>query len=256
MSRSGLFVCAAALTCTVGCAYPRRATPLSPLTQPAVDRRTQPENLWQLRLVRAEIPREKRSGLSWDDEGGLPDPYFVLSIAGRERWQSPVVQDSLSPAFEAQPAQNLAFDRAARVRMELWDKDTLGGDPIGIYEGRALGEAILDADTTIKLDSGAAITLRIMKPEPKLGVGISSYEVRPSALLILEVADASPAARAGLASGDRIVAIDGKPIKSLSRPQAESALALAAQRKSLLQVERGKAQRKVTLDSGYIWPAR
>lgn len=255
MSRPGLLLCAVALTCTVGCAYPRRATPLSPVTQAVVDRSTQPDHLWQLHLVRAEVPREKRSGLSWDDQGGLPDSYLVLSIDGVKRWESPVVTDSIAPTFDAQPAQNLAFDRSARVRMELWDKDAIGGDPIGIYEGRALGEAILQADTTIKLDSGATVTLRLMRPEPKLGVGISQYEVRPSALLILAVTESSPAARAGLAGGDRITAIGGKPIKSMTRPQAESALALALQNQSELSVLRGDALRKVKLDAGYVWPA-
>jgi len=225
------------------------------VTQTVVDRSTQPEDLWQLRLVRAEAPRKKRSGLSWDDQGGLPDPYLVVAIGGEKRWESPVVTDSTSPVFDAQPAQNLAFDRSARVRLELWDKDAIGGDPIGIYEGRALGEAILEAETTIKLDSGATVTLRLMRPDAQLGVGIAQYEIRPSALLILAVTKSSPAARAGLAAGDRITAIAGKPIKSLTRPQAESALTLTVQNQSELTVLRDQAQRKVKLDSGYVWPA-
>jgi hypothetical protein len=254
MLRPSLTLCAVALGCATGCVYPRHSTPLIAVMQAPVDRATQPEDLWRLSVVAVEVPREKRTGLSWDDDGNAPDPYLVLRIADRQAWRSPVVEDSFEPAFPP-PSSNLAFERTARLRFELWDNDGVGADPIGMYEGRAFSESILGADTTIKLDSGASVTLRLDKPEPKQGVGISDYELRPSAVVVRGIAPNSPASRAKLKLDDRIVAIDGKAISAFGPQQAESALALAAQNQSELRVQRGKSQLKVKLDNGYVWPA-
>src|SRR5690349_14264711 len=87
------------LSCVTGCAYPRRATPLTTVMHSPVDRATQPENLWQLQIVDAEIPSQTRTGQSWDDGGGKPDVYFVLVIKGQERWRTEVIPDSLKPRF-------------------------------------------------------------------------------------------------------------------------------------------------------------
>lgn len=261
MLRPRLTVCAVALSCAAGCVYPRHATPVLTVMQPQIDRATQPENLWQLQIVGVDIPRQKRTGLSWDDDGGLPDPYLLIRIKGVERWRTDAAEDTFEPQFGASP--NLAFDRSQRLRMEVWDKDGMASDPIGMYEGRFLSETILDAETTIKLDSGASVTLRLRKPEPKQGVGIE-YELRPSAAVILAVSQHSPAWRARLAPNDRVVAIDGKAITSLAPEEIESALALAAQNQSELSVERELKTKtktitnklKLKLDNGYIWPAQ
>jgi PDZ domain len=248
-----LTICA--LSCAAGCVYPRRATPLTTVMHSPVDRSTQPENLWQLQIVEAEIPRQTRTGQYWDDDDGPPDVYFVLAIKGSERWRTEAILDSFTPKF-SNPSPNLSFDRNARVRLELWDKDGMSADPIGIYEGKALSDVFLDADTTISLNGGATITLRLRKPEPRAGTGIAEYELRPSGAVVRLLVPNSPASRAGLRDGDRIVAIDGKPLANLSAEAADSALALAAQKKSELAIQRGETKHKVKLDGGYVWPAQ
>lgn len=249
-----LTVCAIALSWAGACIYPRHATPSLTVTQSPVDRATQPEHLWQLQVVRVDIPRQKRTGSSWDEDGGAPDPYIVLRVGGNERWRTEAAEDSFDPKFT--PSPNLAFDRAERLRIELWDRDGMASDPIGMYEGKFLSDIILDADTALKMDGGASVTLRLRKPEPKQGVGIEEYELRPAALVVMAVTPNSPASRAKLKSGDRIVAIEGKAVRSMSPEQAETALSLAAQNRSELTVERGKAKTKRKLDNGYIWPAQ
>jgi hypothetical protein len=249
------FVFSCALSLAAGCAYPTRATPLTTVMHAPVDRSTQPENLWQLQIVDAEIPPQTRTGQSWDDDGGGPDVYFVLAIKGDERWRTEVIEDSRRPKFP-NPSPNLGFDRSARVRLELWDRDGVGADPIGIYEGRALSEVFIDSDTTVTLDGGATVTLRLRKPEPRAGTGIAEYELRPSALVVRAVLPNSPAARGGLRDGDRIVAIDGKAVSGMSEAAADSALALASQRASQLTVERDGKKRTIKLDSGFVWPAQ
>jgi PDZ domain/C2 domain len=254
MLRSGLLF-SLSLTWLVGCVYPRRQTTLTEVApKTPIDRATQPANLWQLQLLSAEIPDETRAGLSWDDERGAPDVYFVLLAKDQQIWKSAVVENSRSPTqFDPDWAVNLTFDRNARLGLQLWDEDSVGADPIGVYQGRALAAAALDSPILVKLDSGASVTLRVAEPKPMLGTGVFEYEIRPGALYVIEVLPNSPAARGGLERGDRITAIDGKSIKSLGNEGATSALSLAAQKESELTVERNKIQRKVKLDKGFVW---
>jgi hypothetical protein len=235
-----------------GCAYPRRATPLQAVSPELARTAEPPEHMWRFVLVRADIPPQKRSGLPWDDDG-KPDPYLKLVVDGRKVWESPKLENELHPRFDASPPYNLALDRHKRIRLELWDADGMAADPIGIYEGRALGDAIVGANTTIKLEGGATVTVRVEPPQPHQGTGIALYEVRKNALVVLKVVPNSPAARAGLSAGDRITAVNGKLVDHFEPGQAESALALAAQQASELTVERDGNYRRVTLDGGYVW---
>jgi hypothetical protein len=254
-ARITTYVALGLLSSLSSCVYPRKATPLTVVMHSPVDRATQPENLWQLQIVDAEIPRQTRTGQSWDDDGGAPDVYFVLAIKGRERWRVEAIPDSATPRFP-NPSPNLEFDRLGRVRLELWDKDGMSADPIGSYEGKVLSEAFIDADTTVSLNSGATVTLRLRRPEPRAGTGIAEYELRPSGILVRAVVPNSPASRAKLRDGDRILAIDGKAVSGMSQEATDSAIALASQKQSELVVERDEKKRTLKLDNGYVWPAQ
>jgi membrane-associated protease RseP (regulator of RpoE activity) len=170
-------------------------------------------------------------------------------------WESPRVDNTTHPVFDVGPEKNLALDRNTRIRLELWDKDGVSSEPIGVYEGRALGEAIMDAPMTIKLEGGATVTVRVEHPTPLLGTGIAQYEVRKRAMVVLKVVPNSPASRAGVKPGDRITAIDGKLVDELGGGRAESALAQAGQNGSELTVEKDGKYRRVKLDDGYVWLA-
>jgi hypothetical protein len=243
----------ALLSCVASCAYPRRSTPILPLDHITLRAPDVPEGFFRLEVVSADVPNRQRSGLPWDEDG-KPDPFAKISINGQPIWETPKVDDTLHPTFRSSPPRNLAIDRSqARIRIELWDKDGIGNDPIGIYEGSALAHAHVDSDTSVKLEGGATVTFRVRLPTPHAGTGITSYEVRKDALLVLKVVPHSPAARADLRPGDRIVALGGRTVLELDPQAAESGLALAAQNRSELTVKRGQQLRTLTLDQGYIW---
>jgi hypothetical protein len=246
---------AACVMALSACAYARRSTPLSVVTTQGQESSEAPENLWKLLLVSAEIPRETRSGSPWDDDKTPPDPYLKLLVGDREVWETRTYDNQDHPTFNTSPPRNLAIDRNARVRLELWDDDGVTSDPIGVYEGRALGDAIVDAETIIKLEGGATVTVRVQRPDAHRGTGIALYELRKTALVLLDILPNSPAARAGLKAGDRITALDGRSIEDLGPKKAESGLVLSVQNQSELVVESAGKSRVVKLDRGHVWLA-
>lgn len=243
----------ALLSLVPGCAYPRRSTPISSLDHVSVRANDVPSGLFRLEIVSADVPETQRSGLPWDEDDA-PDPFVKVFINGKPIWETATLSNTLHPEFGSSHPRNLAIERAtARMRVELWDKDSVGNDPIGIYEGRALANAHVESDTTIPLEGSASLTFRVRLPSPHAGTGIASYEIRKEALLVLKVLPNSPASRADLRPGDRIVALGGRAISELGQQAAESGLALATQNRTELTVKRAEQLRTVTLDQGYIW---
>jgi hypothetical protein len=238
------------------CAYPRRATPLSEVHASAAPAEA-PPGVIGLRFLSAVVPPRKRGGLAWDDDGSAPDVSVRVYRSGSLVWQSEPVEDGLSPELNATPPENLYLPADAPIRIEVWDVDSVAGDPIGIWSGMGLPpSALLGADARVMLDSRAVIVMRVERAKPMRGLGLALYEVRSSRLLAVSVLPRSPASRAGLEEGDAIVAIGEDSVESLGSSGAASALARAGtHRGATLTVLRGSTRQILRLDGGFVWQA-
>lgn len=211
----------------------------------------------RLRFLSAVIPPQQRGGLEWDDDGTGPDAMVRVYRNDELVWESAPVEGGLSPELNVAPPENVYLPADADIRIELWDSDAVAGDPIGIWRGRGLPpSALLGADARVMLDSRAVLVMRVERARPKRGLGLALYEQRSDAVLALDVTPRSPAARAGLVNGDRIVAIGEDSIESLGAARAASALARAGTRRgATLVVERSGHREILRLDGGFVWPA-
>ncbi len=244
------------LLVVVACAYPRRTMPLSDVHASAAPAEA-PPGVMRLRFLSAVVPPRKRGGLAWDDDGSAPDVSVRVYRSGDLVWQSEPVEDGLSPELNVSPPENIYLPDDVPIRIEVWDVDSVAGDPIGIWRGMGLPEsALLGANARVMLDSRAVIVMRVERAQPKRGLGLALYEVRSDELLAIRVLPRSPASRAGLEAGDAIVAIGEDSIESLGSSRAASALARAGTRRgATLTVLRGGTRQILRLDGGFVWQA-
>ena len=251
--RTALLVLCAVLC--VACAYPRRATVAHPAPIASVKSSDYPEGLWTLRILGAELPERKPGGLPWDSDGTPPDPFVRLWIDKRLVWESPTLENTRKPEWNVTLPRNISVPSGATFRLEVWDRDTaVSADPAGYIQRSGLPETALpDAVARLTLDNLANLSIVVSAPRAHRGVGLR-YEVRSDSLVVLEVDALSPAARAGIRVGERVVAIGPQRVSELGGDEASSDLSLAADRGHVLTIadEQGK-ERQVSLDKGFIW---
>lgn len=237
-----------------GCVYPRRSTSLSPVRGRATTSIGAPSGVVSLTIVEATIA-PRRGSMDWDDGGGLPDCFVRVYRNEAMVFETPTIADSMHPEFEATLPESLLVPANARIRLEVWDRDTLGSDPVGAWRGVGLpANAMSGGEARVLLEGGSYLTIRTGPPAAYRGIGIRSFEVRPGELVVVEVEPYSPAGRAGIEPGDRIVAIGDQTVGALGASGAAGALSLAADRHQSLRILNGRgASRVVELDRGYTY---
>jgi hypothetical protein len=242
---------------TFGCAYPRRATSLVPVRadHASSSSSSTPAEVWSLVITSAVVPQLSRGALVWDGEDGLPDPFVRVYRDDVLVFESATLDDTLTPAWNVVLPRNLYAPHAATYRFELWDRDDVGADPIGMYRNYGLPDnALPGADARILMEGGAQLAFRIEPPVAHRGVGIRLYELRGDTLLVIEVETHSPAGRAGIVSGDEIIGIGGHGVASLGSQRAPGALSMAAERGESLRVRNARGEvREVELDGSLVW---
>lgn len=240
------------------CAYPRRTTSLSPVrtsSSMTTGPGGTPGDVFQFTAVSATLNAQNRGATQWDDNGGLPDPVLRVYRDDQLVWESRTIDDTLAPEWNQAAPRNIRFPASARIRIELWDQDALGGDPVGIWRGIGLPpNARAGVEARILLEGESYVTIRVDPPQPHRGVGIRLFEVHGGDLQVVEVEPFSPASRADIVPGDRILAIGGQTVSQLGAQRAAGALSMAAERQEALRVASAQGtERTVTLDRGYVW---
>jgi hypothetical protein len=257
MGARALVVVAASLALALvpSCAYPRRSTSLTAVAGPAGGP-GEPADTYALTIVEAQVPQRGRGNRDWDDGHGLPDPFVRVYRDDVLVFESRTMSDTLHPVWNQTLPRNLTITPDASIRIEMWDADAVGADPIGVYRGHGRpSNAIEGGEARLMLEGDATLTIRLDDPRAQRGVGIGSFEVRGGELYVVNVEPHSPAGRAGVASGDRIVGIGGQSVSSLGADAATSALSMASERHQALSlISSGHDQpHDVQLDTGYVW---
>ena len=235
-----------------GCAFPVRATSLSPA--PRANVMQAPANVVKFTLLSADIPDRANIGDPWDDDGTPPDPYVRVLRNGQLVYESEPVRDTLRPVFNRTLRKNLRAGPRDTLRIELWDDDGGGDDSLGFWQGTGLpSTALIGARSQVLLSSRATIEVQADAPMGHRGLGIEEYELRGSRLVVVRVAEQSPAGRAGIRAGDSIVAIGGRRVDDMTDGEAASELSLAAERRSVIEVRRGERTMEIEVDQREVW---
>lgn len=254
-SARSLFLCVSLSLVVGACAYPRRETLMHPAPPNQVKSEDRPDNMYTIRVLDAELPEFKAGGLPWDSDGTPPDPFVRILVNKRVIWESPALKDTRKPAWNVTLPRNVELPEGATLRIELWDRDTaVSADPAGSIQSEGLpATALPDALARLTLDNLGMLSIVASAPHAQQGVGVH-FEVRPDALVVLDVERYSPAFRAGILKGDRIVAIGPQRVSELGGEEATSDFSLANDRGSVLTIADQKGhERQVTLDKGFIW---
>lgn len=238
-----------------GCAYPRRATHISPAPAGVAGRDTAPADMWTLRIIDAGLPPLKPTGLPWDDDGSGPDAYVRVLVDGQPVWKSEVIEDEVHPQWKVTLPNNIFIPDNRPFRIEVWDHDGgLGGDPLGYLAHTGLPPtATPDAEASLLLSNAATLRIVVSAPRPQQGVGLE-VEIHPDAMHVLKVLPYSPAARAGIVVGDRIVEIGPVYVSHMADQDALSRLSLAGDRgEKLVVVDKSGTRREIELDHDPLW---
>ena len=237
------------------CAYPRRSTSLSEVHTTSGGP-GEPSNVYWMTIVSAQVNERNRGNSNWDEGGGAPDPFVRVYRDDVLVFESNTVDNSITPEWNQSLPRNIEIPPGSSFRLEVWDRDAVGADPIGIYRGHGRpSNALPGVDARILLEGESYLTIHLDEPHAHRGIGISAFEVRGSELVIISLEPHSPAGRAGLVPGDRITSIGGRAVSELGQQQATGALSMAAERhQSLSVISAHQSQpHDVELDHGYVW---
>lgn len=245
---------------TSGCAtvYPTFATPMRevPVASSELDP-PPPEDLVYLQMGSARIPKRTRDGRDWDELGGkAPDPFAIVFLDGREIFRTRPQANTLKPTWPGSPGGNFRIGRRTEVRIELFDSNSVQHRPICMVDITGVDEDAFTGRREVLCDNGATVTLLVEPAHAVWGVGVT-LEVHFGEVVVTRVEPESPASRAGLVAGARIVAIQGKPVREMADGEARS-LVNANLRTgfSLALLEADGATRTVKLREGPIFPVQ
>ena len=153
-----------------------------------------------------EIPVQVRSGM--DEFGGVVDTGWI-GIGHRRLPTMIGVPLADSPAAHAGLRSGDRIDLVNGSEVEDWE--ALAKAYAGAYAGTYAGSSV-----AIRVQRGRGDDVEAVELAVPAFAQIGELGVIPAAVLVRDVSEDMPAQRAGLASGDLIIAVDGSPIGSFA----------------------------------------
>lgn len=93
---------------------------------------------YQITIESARIASNKADGRKWDVYPRDPDPFVKVFIGGNLVLQTSVQQNTYSPSWHERV--KVSYKKGVSFRIEVWDKDAMSDDLIGIWEDTELPE--------------------------------------------------------------------------------------------------------------------
>lgn len=233
--------------------YPEMQTALRPLPENVEPDPPPADDLYFVYFEGASIPPKDRGGLPWP--GGAPDPVAKLIVNDAVLFQTPVQSRTRTPTWKGQDKENYRILHGSKVFIEVWDDNPMTNMPICRVRVRDMRTVRDGGDNEFWCDGGARVRLHVSPAKAMVGVGLY-YETRGrDGVRVTRVVKDSPAARAGLSQGDRILAINGKPVSELDALQVRSEMNLHA--RSTLELDiwfKDGKRHLVKLKEGALFP--
>ena len=143
---------------------------------------------------------------------------------GKPLLKTPTHPNTLQPTWPDGPAGNFHIEPNDRFRVELWDSNPINDHPIGIKEFKELtDEEERRGEVDLECDSGARVRVAIEPAHSRLGLGFY-YELRVGEVFVTRVYKESPAGRAGVKPGDKILTLDNKPVAEMKNGEVQSVI--------------------------------
>jgi hypothetical protein len=208
------------------------------------------DDLFHIYFDSAHLPNRTRDGRPWD-----PDPFAKLIVNDTDVLVTPIERDQRKPTWPGQKLANYRVSPGDRVVVELWDDEALLDTPICGFRIEDIREFMGDRADDIECESGARIRLHVEPARALVGVGLS-YELRGSdGVRVVRVVGQSPATRAGLGEGDRILAIQGESVMAMDALGIKSKMNTYAKTGLELDVWfQNGTRKKISLLEGPMYP--
>jgi hypothetical protein len=238
-----------------GAVYPELFTPVRSMPAGKQLEPPPPPDLLYVDFQGAEIPPKTQDGRQWDSLGGAaPDAFAKLLLDGREIIRTPTQADTLRPTWPDQPRANYVIPPGRRLQVELWDSNPINNHPICSERLDRLHEQTEVGELEVRCQSGARLKLTVRPAQARLGLGLY-YELRHDEVYVTRVIRHSPAARAGLRAGARILKIQQRDVRSMDHAEVKTLINgnVRAGLELLVQHAGGKAEQLV-LKEGPMYP--
>ncbi len=238
-----------------GAVYPELSTPVRAAPAQAKLEPEPPEDVLYIYVAKAVIPERTRDGRHWDAVGGdLPDPFAKVFVDDVELFRTPVESNTLRPTWPDSTRANYRIAPRTPVRFELWDDNALTHSPICMFHVDDIHQYASHGFLDIQCESGASASLVVAPARAMFGVGLY-YELRAEDVYVTRVLQESPAARAGLASGIRIAAIQGESLHGKDADTIRSLFNANLRTGLSMQIERsGGSMALIEVKEGPIYP--